>query len=138
MKTKCFRGLKVPANADPFKPGYVKRLRQSFTNSVGPMTSTEGRHAVERVESVDRAVWRWSQPEASAKPATKKIVLFEKPGHGRITMTVPIEEPKPKSGFWEVVELICFLIMLPFTILGMRDGVQWFLGTGEYGGDDML
>jgi len=24
-------------------------------------------------------------------------------------------------------------MLLPFTILGMREGTQWFLGTGKYG-----
>ena len=35
---------------------------------------------------------------------------------------------------WKVMEMLAFLVMLPFTISGMKDGVQWFMGTGKYGG----
>lgn len=37
-------------------------------------------------------------------------------------------------GFWGWFELISTIVLLPFTILGMREGVQWFLGTGRHGG----
>jgi len=50
-----------------------------------------------------------------------------------------VQEKKPGLGFWGWFEVISTLILLPFTILGMREGTQWFLGTGKYGrggGDD--
>ena len=59
-------------------------------------------------------------------------------------MPRPKVEPKKDDFFhsdgWNVVVMIfktmwiiLQVLMLPFAIIGMRDGVQWFLGTGEYG-----
>ena len=53
-------------------------------------------------------------------------------------------EAQPEESGWTVggvfraIWFILEILMLPFTILGMRDGAQWFLGTGEYakGHDD--
>ncbi len=48
------------------------------------------------------------------------------------------KEAQPEESGWTaggILRAIWFIIeilMLPFAILGMRDGVQWFLGTGEY------
>ena len=42
------------------------------------------------------------------------------------------------SGVFKAIWFILEILMIPFAILGMRDGVQWFLGTGEHakGRDD--
>ena len=59
-------------------------------------------------------------------------------------MPRPKQEQKHDEGFfqsdgWVAVAMvfktlwvILQVLMLPFAILGMRDGAQWFLGTGEY------
>ena len=33
-----------------------------------------------------------------------------------------------------VLWFIAQVLMIPFTLMGMRNGTQWFFGTGEYGG----
>ena len=39
----------------------------------------------------------------------------------------------------KAIWVILQILVLPFTIMGMRDGAQWFLGTGDHAkGDDDL
>ncbi len=44
----------------------------------------------------------------------------------------PEESGWTAGGIFQAIWFILEILMLPFTILGMRDGAQWFLGTGEY------
>lgn len=50
----------------------------------------------------------------------------------------PEESGWTVGGVFKAIWFILEILMLPFAILGMRDGAQWFLGTGEYakGHDD--
>ena len=38
------------------------------------------------------------------------------------------------NGLWAVVQVLFFFMTLPFMIIGLKDSVHSWLGTGEYGG----
>ena len=173
MKTKIYRGLRVPAVGDPFKRGFVRRLRESCQGSAHVEGGAAGRACFCERESIERAAKRygvlpgiielglkqelfWARNPHTGKeevcgelgellrnrdvserkrlsPEWREEVLYDGPGGGRISRWVRVE--KGPSGWvkaWKVLERGAIIIMLPFTIMGMRDGVQWFLGTGPY------
>lgn len=174
MKTKTYRGLRVPACSDPFRRGFVKRLREARQGKVVARGDGEVTHAVGR-ESIEDAARRYGvlpgiielglkeelfwalnphtgkeevcgvlgellrNRDASERkrlsPEWREEVLYDEPGGGRISRWVRVEKgPSVWVKVWKVMEMLAFLVMLPFTISGMKDGVQWFMGTGKYGG----
>lgn len=113
-------------------PEIESRIRRGNLQDV---INEYGRHIFESSEQHRRYMHLRRRPAYEYEASERYHLLHAEVVYGRACPdTEVLQEKSTLRRVWDVFWIVIQILALPLTILGMREGTQWFLGTGKYGG----